>query len=170
MDAGAVSLLKPSAAWEVDVRPVDDAGFSAFYVAQWSDVLGYVYSLCSDRYLAEELTQEAMSRLYSRWPVREARPYCFRIATNLARDHSAASRRTAPAELTPVARDIGIDPDLLDAVRRLPPRQTEVVLLHYYADLPLRDIALTLRRPLGTVKRQLHEARASLALVLGGHT
>jgi DNA-directed RNA polymerase specialized sigma24 family protein len=36
------------------------------------------------------------------------------------------------------------------------------VLLHYYAELPIADIAKALHRPLGTVKRQLAEGRASL--------
>jgi RNA polymerase sigma-70 factor (ECF subfamily) len=149
------------------VRSADSAGFEGFYTRQWSDLFGYLYSLCADRSLAEELTQEAMTRLFSKWPVKEPRPYSFRIATNLVRDHAAASRRTDLNVVEPVARAVGVDVYLLDAVRRLPRRETEVVLLHYYADLPLTDVAVALRRPVGTVKRQLHQARTSLALVLG---
>jgi DNA-directed RNA polymerase specialized sigma24 family protein len=37
------------------------------------------------------------------------------------------------------------------------------VLLHYYADLPVAQIAAAIHRPVGTVKRRLHEARAALA-------
>ena len=50
-----------------------------------------------------------------------------------------------------------------DAVDRLPPGLRDVVLLHYYADLPVEDVARAIRRPAGTVKRRLHEARALLS-------
>jgi RNA polymerase sigma-70 factor (ECF subfamily) len=48
-------------------------------------------------------------------------------------------------------------------VGRLPDRLRDVVLLHYYADLPVGEVATAVRRPPGTVKRQLSEARAVLA-------
>jgi RNA polymerase sigma-70 factor (ECF subfamily) len=41
-------------------------------------------------------------------------------------------------------------------------RLREVVLLHYYADLPVAEVAAAIHRPVGTVKRRLHEARALL--------
>jgi RNA polymerase sigma-70 factor (ECF subfamily) len=41
------------------------------------------------------------------------------------------------------------------------------VLLHYWADLPVAEVARLVRRPQGTVKRRLHEARAQLAVTLG---
>ena len=62
---------------------------------------------------------------------------------------------------------VGSQHHLLDAVRRLPPRLSVVVLLHYYADLSVDEVARTLRRPAGSVKRQLSEARAVLAHTLG---
>ena len=55
------------------------------------------------------------------------------------------------------------DPWLQDLVQRLPVRLREVVLLHYYADLPIEQVAAAVHRPVGTVKRRLHEARAALA-------
>lgn len=146
------------------------AAFTDFFDAQWSDVLGYVTSLCGDRLVAEELAQEALSRVFARWPLlRDPRPYCFRIATNLVRDHARRSMRETPeADLRRAARSLGLDPHLLDVVQRLPQRHAEVVLLHYYVDLPLLEVARVLRRPKGTVARQLSEARASLAMTLGG--
>jgi RNA polymerase sigma-70 factor, ECF subfamily len=145
--------------------------FDAFFEDQWPDVLGYCCSLVGDRLLGEELAQEAFVRVYARFPVlREPRPYTFRVATNLARDSAARARREEPeAELRAVARHVGVDPHLLDVVHRLPRRLAEVVLLHYYADLPVDEVASVLRRPRGTVGRQLTEARAALAVALEGH-
>jgi RNA polymerase sigma-70 factor (ECF subfamily) len=41
------------------------------------------------------------------------------------------------------------------------------VLLHYYADLPVEEVARLIHRPVGTVKRRLHEARRVLAATGG---
>jgi DNA-directed RNA polymerase specialized sigma24 family protein len=60
----------------------------------------------------------------------------------------------------------GPDATTLDAVRRLSPPLRDVVLLHYYADLPIDEVARVLRRPVGTVKRRLFDARVALAAAL----
>jgi RNA polymerase sigma-70 factor, ECF subfamily len=49
----------------------------------------------------------------------------------------------------------------------LPRRQREVVVLHYFLDLAVDDIAAQLNVTSGTVKTSLHRARAALATVLG---
>lgn len=143
--------------------------YASFFKEHWSDVAGYCASLVGDRGVAEELTQEAFARLYVRFPLlREPRPYCFRVVTNLAHAHLKRSRHeVTSAEVWTVARSVGVDPYLLDAVRRLRPPLMEVVLLHYFADLPLAEVATAVRRPAGTVGRQLSEARAALATALG---
>jgi RNA polymerase sigma-70 factor (ECF subfamily) len=40
------------------------------------------------------------------------------------------------------------------------------VLLHYYADLTIAEVARAVRRPEGTVKRLLFDARSRLHLML----
>ena len=45
---------------------------------------------------------------------------------------------------------------------RLPERMRVPVLLHYYADLSIAEVASALHRPEGTVKRMLYDARARL--------
>lgn len=143
--------------------------FAQFYAQQWSDVAGFSAALVGSVNLGDDVAQEAFARLYARYPlVREPRPYVFRVAANLAK-----RARSRPADVTLdeapelVAPVIGVDPVLLDAVRRLPPRLSVVVLLHYFADLSVDEVARSLRRPSGTVKRQLSEARALLAHALG---
>jgi RNA polymerase sigma-70 factor (ECF subfamily) len=44
------------------------------------------------------------------------------------------------------------------AVRRLPPRQREIVSLRFFGDMRLEEIAETLDCPIGTVKSNLHKA------------
>jgi RNA polymerase sigma-70 factor (ECF subfamily) len=59
--------------------------------------------------------------------------------------------------------------DLRDAVRALPRRQREAVLLHYYVGLPIAEVAALMRCAEGTVKSTLSDARANLAKALGDH-
>lgn len=108
-------------------------------------------------------------RLCARFRItREPRPYVFRIARNLAAQHQRTAAReflTSRPMTDTIA--VGTDGALLDAVRRLPERLSVVVLLHYYVDLPVEEVGRVLRRPVGSVKRQLNEARAVLAKQLG---
>ena len=51
----------------------------------------------------------------------------------------------------------------------LPLGQRRVVVLHYYADLPVREVARRLGVGEGTVKRSLFRAREALARALADH-
>jgi RNA polymerase sigma-70 factor (ECF subfamily) len=143
--------------------------FPAFYAEVFGDLAGYGWSLTGDPHLGDELAQEALTRVYVRWALlREPRPYAYRTVTNLARDRwRAAARETAALpHLVGDASVAAPDSTTLDAVRRLSPPLRDAVLLYYYADLPLHEVAVALRRPLGTVKRRLFDARAALAAAL----
>ena len=56
---------------------------------------------------------------------------------------------------------------LWDAVRALPEDQRLAVLLYYYEDMPVAEIARTLGIAQGTVKSRLSRARKQLKEVLG---
>lgn len=164
MTAEAASLA-PS----MDGRSVTaELDFEALYVTHFGPLSGYLLSLVGDPGVAVDLAQEAFTRLLSRWrSVRDPRAWVFFVATNLARDHwrGVQRDRALVRESSRTAEEVAgpHDPWLADLVARLSPRLREVVLLHYYADLPLSDVARLTRRPLGTVKRRLHEARRQLA-------
>jgi RNA polymerase sigma factor (sigma-70 family) len=53
------------------------------------------------------------------------------------------------------------------ALRRLPRRHREVLVLHYLADLPVEEIGRVLKIPAGTVKGRLFRARSALERELG---
>jgi RNA polymerase sigma-70 factor (ECF subfamily) len=59
---------------------------------------------------------------------------------------------------------------LLEGLRVLDAEERAVVVLHYWADLALEDIAIRLGWPLGTVKSRLHRARRLLRDRLIGST
>jgi RNA polymerase sigma factor (sigma-70 family) len=55
---------------------------------------------------------------------------------------------------------------VLTALNGLPPQQRTCIVLRYYQDLPVAQVASTLRLGEGTVKRYLSEAMARLAVRL----
>jgi RNA polymerase sigma-70 factor (ECF subfamily) len=147
------------------VRDDRDEAFVALYTAHWSAVAGYCVGLTRSAHLGDDLAQEAFVRLYARWG-RPADPlaYVYRIAHNLAVDNRKRVAREDRQALVAIGEPV--DFDLLDAVQRLPARLRDVTLLHYYADLSTQRVADVLKRPVGTVRRQLHQARERLAIVL----
>jgi RNA polymerase sigma-70 factor (ECF subfamily) len=142
--------------------------FAELYSAEFSRLAGYLTAITGDIDLAREAAQEAFTRLFARWrSVREPRGFLYVVATNLCRHHwrQTGRERATVATLGHALPDGGPahDPWLRDLVERLPVRLREVVLLHYYADLPVAAVAAAIHRPVGTVKRRLHEARNELA-------
>src|SRR5919197_1148705 len=57
--------------------------------------------------------------------------------------------------------------DVVRAVRALPRRQREAVVLHYYLDLPVETVARAMRTSQGAVKNALFNARVSVRRTLG---
>lgn len=142
-----------------------DRAFAEFYEEHFRALSGYARSLVRDTELAADMAQEALVRTFSRWvAVREPRAYAYLTVTNLAREHwrhAEVERRHMPA-LVDRRHSPAADLSVRDLVERLPHRLRDVVVLHYYADLPLHEVAVVLGRPAGTVRRRLHEARALL--------
>ena len=81
----------------------------------------------------------------------------------------AALQAPITGELTQAAQAAAREdprPELWDAVLSLPRDQRAAVVLYYYEDLPVADIASLLRVPAGTVKSRLSRARDKLRLAL----
>jgi RNA polymerase sigma-70 factor (ECF subfamily) len=150
--------------------------FEAFYAAHYAPLAGYCWRLVNDRELAHDLAQESFARMIARWRrIDDPRSYVYRVATNLVRrawrdrDDRRLVDDAVAAQLVlelpgPDAAVVGLN----DAVAALPRKLREVVLLHYFADMSVTDVAAATGRPAGTVKRQLAEARTALAQSLEG--
>ena len=145
--------------------------FAAFFAMTWTPLAGYAHTLTGDAAVGDELAQEALARVYPRYALlREPRGYAFRIVTNLARDRwrGLARERSTWEGLPHETVTPGPDGGILDAVQRRRPNHREVLLLHYWGDMGVQEIAAVLHRPTGTVKRWLSEARACLAQAMDG--
>ena len=96
------------------------------------------------------------------------RAWLVKISVNCARQLNRRSRREVYLEDLPPQAAAREDPrpELWDAVLSLPRDQRAAVVLYYYEDLPVADIASLLRVPAGTVKSRLSRARDKLRLAL----
>lgn len=146
--------------------------FDAFYRSEYRGVLAIMAGLVRNRAVAEELTQDAFLRAHSRWSTVSSHPnpeaWIRRVAINLSM--SWLRRRRAEARsllrLKPQALLVELPESSADwwaAVRALPMRQAQCVLLHYVEDMAVKDIAGVLVLAEGTVKTHLFLARKALA-------
>jgi RNA polymerase sigma-70 factor (sigma-E family) len=131
--------------------------------------------MVDDRETAEEVVQDAFEALYRNWgrlrDPQAAIAYLNRSVVNGSR--SRLRRRMTersydvPDEGTaPSAESLGLDRhergELMDAVRALPRRQREVMVLRYYLDLSEAEIAEWLGISNGSVKRHAFRATENL--------
>ena len=144
----------------------DEAGFTRWASERQQHLLRTAVLLSGDRHRAEDLVQEALTAVATRWrrlagqdPDAYARQVVVRGNISWWRRHR---REVVVAEADPghLAR-----PDLADrrllldhALATLTPRQRSVVVLRYYVDLTERDTADALGVSVGTVKSQTHLA------------
>lgn len=146
------------------------------YQAHRRRLVGLARFLVGDAGAAEEIVQEAFVSLFRRWSALRdpsaAVAYLDRAVVLGSRAwvrRRVTARRHVPDRVRPTAsaEDVGIDhrrhEALAEAVRALPRRQREVVVLRYYLDLSEEQIALTLGIGRGSVKRHAHRAMAALA-------
>ncbi len=158
------------------MRAAAEREFTDYVQARSGPLLRTAWYLCGDPILAEELVQEALTRLYVRWPrlVRDERPvdgYVHRILVNLHIDETRRRRRETPVARPPdgAARaSVGERVDVVRALEALPLRQRQVVVLRHLADLSERDVADILGVSVGTVKSAGSDGRRALRTALGG--
>ncbi|QGP94006.1 ECF RNA polymerase sigma factor SigW [Neomoorella glycerini] len=144
-------------------------------------VLYLAYSYLHDRYWAEDVAQEVFIRVYTNLDKFQGRSsiytWIYHITVNLCRDQLRAQtrrRRLEPVKLQgptwPDVEDRVLDSlqqqELWQTILNLPVIYREVIWLHYYEQLTLKDIAKILGISLPTVKIRLYRARQHLQQVL----
>lgn len=124
---------------------------------------------------ADDLLQDALLRAWRKRALFDpgagsASGWLLAIVADQARQRR---RRVRDLRLMPVLAAGGsVSPseskiDVRRAVDDLPPRQRAALILHYYFDLPLSEVALLMRCSLGTAKSAVHDAKKNLARALG---
>lgn len=184
----AVSHARPPAAPGSrdggDPREWDaDAAVAHLYAAHWRSLVRLAALLLGETASAEEVVADAFVALHRRWPrlrdPQAAFSYLRASVVNgsrsVRRHREVEIRYRQPAAPEPAGPDeaaVRADEDLrvLAALRRLPRRQQEVLVLRYYADASEAEIAEALGISRGAVKSHASRGVAALrsALAEGG--
>jgi RNA polymerase sigma-70 factor (sigma-E family) len=148
----------------------DNVEFVEFFEASWDPCLRAVAASTGDMALAEDQTAEAFARAWTSWHKvsRHPAPRAWVVRTALNAGASWWRRRSKETALT--GHDIaaadrqgtGLDTSVLTALRRLPARQREVIVLRVFLDLDVDTTARQLGIAPGTVRAHLSRAMTAL--------
>ena len=133
-------------------------------------VYGFAFQHLRDLDEAQDLTQEIFVKLFRNLarfdPARPFEPWFWKLAANTSINYRR-KRVPIPTDLelqgTSQSADTLVhDPVLVEALAQLDPSYRLPILLHYYADLSLEQVAASLSLSIPAVKSRLHRARAHL--------
>lgn len=153
----------------------DSEEFAAFVQSSQASLRRTAYLLCGDWQLASDHVQEGLIRVYVRWGrlERDGRLHSYAKKAVVSAALDARRRRSSTELVTDTSsheRPAGIDhanasverTALFEALARLPRRQRACVVLRYYEDLPVVEVAELLGITEGTVKSQSSRGLAAL--------
>ncbi len=167
----------------------DRAAFETLYHKTSKRIYSYIYYMIQDDALAADTTQETYLRAFKNVHKLEEDSKFFSwlraIAVNLTRDYirvkpelpSSLDEYMEAGDKPQVRDEKARDPlahietkefrkTVQTAMMRLSEEHREVLLLHYFEDMPLEEISQTLSVKIGTLKSRLSRARENLAEIL----
>lgn len=151
------------------VRDRDRDDFEQFAIARTPELMKAAWLLCGERYAAEDLVQETLARLCSRWPrvrradnpVAYARTTLTRLFIDTKRRRSSGERPVDPVPETPSrGPDADLRHALLAALGRLTPTDRAVLVLRFLLDQDVATVSGAL-----DLTDQAVRSRTSRALV-----
>jgi RNA polymerase sigma factor (sigma-70 family) len=146
------------------------SGYEDTYREHRLALLRLAYLMSGSHDTSEDAVQSAFASAHSRWEqIDDPLPYLKRAVVNIVKDGQrrhfrllARTRTEQPLAVLPPEVD-----ETWEQLARLPWVQRAVVVLHYYEDLPLAEIAGVLDRPAATVRsdhrRALDKLRKALS-------
>ncbi len=165
------------------VRQNDNDSRRALFEAYYKRTLAVTYNILRRRENAEDITQDAFIKafqnLHQLQDAAKFGAWLSVIASNLARNYLKREKRMILSdELPAIETDSGSEDTaeaalrnleigrVRQAIRDLPAEQYQAVVLQYYHDLKVDEIAAMLNIRAGTVKSRLFRARQKLAAML----
>jgi RNA polymerase sigma factor (sigma-70 family) len=146
----------------------DEAAFEQLLRPLIDPAYRFACVMLSDPGAAEDVVQEAAMKAWRKLDqLRDGydpQPWFLGIVANQCRSlrrtrwWSTAKVAQVPGSVDGTDDRIARDQDLRNAILRLQPRDRAVVTLHYFLDLPLEEVAATMRQPVAAVRSQLYRA------------
>ena len=155
------------------MRRADRADYEWLFRATFPRIHRTVALILRDDDVAQEVTQDAFLKLLENWrkvsSYEQPEAWVRRVAIRMAvrRTGRETQRPTRERAAHQPQRPAEPDVDLANAIATLAPRQRAAVVLHYYEDLPVLEVARLLNVSESTVKQHLLRARSRLAELLG---
>ncbi|MEU6150877.1 SigE family RNA polymerase sigma factor [Actinosynnema sp. NPDC047251] len=167
------------------MRGADEQAFRDFAISHAAALRRTAYLFCGDWHTAEDLMQASLLKLYQAWHRVEWRDhpsaYARKVLLRTWLDEKRRPWRRAEqrdGELPDVA-DSSSDPELAGerlwardlvhaALLRVPPRQRAVLVLRYFEDLPVSEVAVAMGCTEGTVKSQTARGLVALRTAVEG--
>lgn len=148
----------------------DKTGFAEFFAASWDPCLRSVAASTGSITVAEDQVAEAFARAWASWHKvsQHPAPRAWVVRTALNAGVSWWLRRSKETTLASHdvtadgSRETGLDSAVLAALRRLPARQREVIVLRVFLDLDIDTTARELGVAPGTVRAHLSRAMTAL--------
>jgi RNA polymerase sigma-70 factor (sigma-E family) len=157
--------------------------FETFFRREYPQMVAVAYGVSGSRWAAEELAQEACLRAYRSWDkiasYDKPGAWLRRVTINLASSHVRrrvsevkAVERFALHRVEPIEPHPDDEMEFWAAVKRLPRRQREAVVLRYVDGMEGAEIAEVMGVAESSVRTHLQRGRETLAKVLddGGET
>ena len=161
----------------------DEEAIAALYNYTYASAYSLLSRLCHDKTAVEDILQESYIAAFSRMKnLKDGRNFSrwFRgIVLNKWRDYSKdkslayntviyeiAELDFDSSQLEPSAHDVvekaDTDDKIWNAINELPENQRVCIILFYYENMKIEDIAKALDIPVGSVKSRLHYGRERL--------
>jgi RNA polymerase sigma-70 factor (sigma-E family) len=164
-----------SGSGEAEVRQA----VTKLYEAHALGLIRLAVVMLGDRAAAEDVVQEAFIGLYRHWHALTDTGKALGYVRSSVINGCRTALRRRVRQFVGFAGDLAAESaeaavlvseehrQVLDAIRRLPDRQREALVLRYYLDLGEEEIARTMRISRGTVKSTTSRALAALGRILG---
>lgn len=157
----------------------NENAFDIFVRKHYEEILKYCSYHCLDTSYAEDLTQETFLHFFEKLSdyhyIGKTRNYLYTIAGNLCRDYY---RKTKESLLEEYPKDIPSSLhhsetesilnkiEIETALQHLPEELQEVIVLYYFQELKLTEIADVLQIGLPLVKYRIRQAKMRLEKLL----
>lgn len=169
---------RPDASAE-EYRPGSREDFDRLYRTAYPRVYRTLTAILSDAAEAEDCAQDAFVQAFQAWkrwrPNAPAEAWVHRIAVNRAISYRRRARLRTAAEVVrrlgrptppPDPADASTKPDVLTALRAIPPKLAAAIVLRHYYGYNNREIALALGVSERTVGSRLRQAGERLRAIL----
>lgn len=151
----------------------NESAVDDFVKLYYNDIYKYCYYKLSDKWQAEDIAQETFTNFFKHFNsyVHEgkAKNYLYVIAGNLCKNEykkhkevSALELKESAITIKEVQKEITLKISIEQEISKLPDEFKEVVILHYFQELKLREIAEILGISISLVKYRLSESKKML--------